>query len=381
MKTKTKILFVNRCLPYEIGGTPVGVRNLLQNFNPDDIVVLGRTVNPQKKLEKESIKYKMYEIPTPYIKGMRLWRFLSIIPGFLIGLYIIRKYKVKKLIGIYPDEGSLLLGYLLGKLTSVDFYPYFFDLYKEFVRGNWQDKVANELQKWSFKSAKKILCLTGGMERYYKENYNITAIVIPNVINKAINKKNCLVGSLQGKFKIAYSGSINEDRLDAFQAFTKCTLNNPKYELYYFTSQSSDILQKMGVLGENTFIKFCSSQEKLLKELQKCDLLYLPLSFNPGEAKLANMMTCFGTKTYEYLITGKPILIHSPENYFNYQFLKENNSAYTLKSIEVDDIRNCLQKIEEEYERAIEKVENAYMLSTQFSGELIKEKVLAIINS
>lgn len=367
-----------RCLPYEIGGTPVGVRNLLYNFNPEDIVVIGRTVNPKKKLEKESIKYKMYEIPTPHTKGMRLWRFLSVIPGFFIGLYAIRKHKVKKLISVYPDEGSLLLGYLLGKFTRVDFYPYFFDLYKEFIRGNWQDKVANKLQAWSFKSAKEIFCLTGGMEKYYKENYNITAHVIPNVINKEITRIN-LVGNINGKFKIAYSGSINEDRLDAFQAFAKYTINNPKYELYYFTSQREEVLQNMGLFGNNTFIKFCSSQEELLAELRKCDLLYLPLAFNPGEAKMANMMTCFGTKTYEYLITGKPILIHSPENYFNYQFLEEKNSAYTLKSLKVDDIEKSLLEIESNYNSGAEKVENAYKASAQFKGQLLKDKVLKII--
>jgi hypothetical protein len=378
---ENKILFVTRCLPYEIGGTPVGVRNLLQNFDPKKIIVLGRTVNPKKKLEKDSIKYKMYEIPTPQGKGMRLWRFLSVIPGFIIGLNVIRKHKIKKLIGVYPDEGSLLLGYLLSVFTKVDFYPYFFDLYSEFKRNNWQDKVAKWLQRKSFKKAKKIICLTDGMKAFYKENYNLTAYTIPNVINQKINNTNTFNTWNEGeKFRIGYSGAINRDRLDTLQVFFSCIKDNPKYEMVYFTSQSEEYLRKNDVFGENAIIKFCTSQAELLKELQNCHLLYLPLSFNNPPEILLNMMTCFGTKTYEYLIAGCPTLVHSPSNFFNYTFLKENACAYTLSANTENEVERYISELIKGYNETAPKiVSKAYETAAQFRGTLVSEKLMEIV--
>lgn len=383
-KLSQKVLFVTRCLPYEIGGTPVGVRNLLQNFEPENIIVLGRTVNPRKKLEKESIKYKMYEIPTPHIKGMRLWRFLSVIPGFFIGIYLLHKYKIKKLVGVYPDEGSLLLAYLLSTVTKADFYPYFFDLYHEFKRNNWQDKVSKWLQKKCFKRAKKVVCLTDGMKNYYQTNYDLTAYTVPNVINKEINASTANNNMWQEgeRFRIGYSGAINRDRLDTMQVFFSCIKDNPKFEMVYFTSHSKEYLQSVEVYGDNTEIKFCTSQAELLQELQKCHLLYLPLSHNNPPELLPNMMTCFGTKTYEYLIAGCPTLVHSPDTFFNYIFLKENNCAYTLSSFNKKEVEQYINNLLRSYNATANTiVANAFKVATQFKGEKVKQHLIQILES
>jgi len=379
---QNKILFVTRCLPYEQGGTPVGLRNLFQNFSPDQLIVLGRTVDPKKKLEKNSIRYKMVEIPTPQIKGMRLWRFLSVIPGFIQGLWLIRKYKVKKLVGVYPDEGSLLLSYMLAKATGIEYYPYFFDLYKEFIRNNWQDKVASWLQNRTFKRAHKVIVLTDGMREYIQKTYSLKAHTVPNVINSEISVKNFATDYVKGgrKFRIAYSGTINADRLDTMQEFAKMAVNNPDYEIYYYTSQSKDYLSLVGLMGDNTIIKFCKNQEELVNELANADLLYLPLSFDTTEDKRPNMMTCFGTKTYEYLITGKPLLIHSPANYFNYQFLKQNECAYLLSSKNVAEINNFFNWLFENYrDTAGDIVNNAFKTAAQFKGNVIAEKLKRLL--
>lgn len=384
VEKENKILFVTRCLPYEIGGTPVGVRNLLQNFDPKDIVVLGRTVNPKKKLEKKSIKYKMYEIPTPQGKGMRLWRFLSVVPGFFIGLNVIRKHKIKKLVGVYPDEGSLLLGYLLSIFTKVEFYPYFFDLYSEFKRNNWQDKVAQWLQKKSFQKAQKVICLTDGMRSYYKENYDLTAYTLPNVINQEIDSSKSTFNKWDEnkKFKIGYSGAVNRDRLDTLQVFFSCIKDNPKFEMVYFTSHSEDYLREVNVFGNNAVKKFCTSQAELLSELQKCHLLYLPLSFDNPPEMLPNMMTCFGTKTYEYLIAGCPTLVHSPSNFFNYIFLKENNCAYTLSANKQKEVTKYIEDLLQDYNSTAEKIiGEAYKVAVQFKGQLVKEKLMKIVDN
>lgn len=285
----------------------------------------------------------MVEIPTLQIKGLRLWRFLSIIPGIILGIFLIKKYKIKKIIGVYQDEGSLLTSYFISKLVKVDYFPYFMDLYKEYKRNNWQDKIADYYQPKIFKSARKVFCLTEGMHQYYLQNYNLNAVWLPFMqsAKKIIHTRK----EKSSPFRIIFSGTVNDDRLYTLQLFIKAIENNKSVQMVFLSPQNKSFFINNAIWREDFEVKFCSNSDEILSEMANCDLVYLPITYKTSSNNYDNLKTCFGTKNLEYLQSGIPILVHSPKDFYNFQFYKKYECGYTLDTEDILEINEKLETI------------------------------------
>ena len=125
------VLFVSRASPNESAGTPIILRRLLENFEAHEVVVLSRRAKRSRALES-NFHYPVIETFAPEIKGRKV---VALFSGIFSGLWSIKKYKPKVIVAIYPDDGSLLLGYLLHIISGIPLCSYFCDLYKENKRG------------------------------------------------------------------------------------------------------------------------------------------------------------------------------------------------------------------------------------------------------
>lgn len=369
---KGRFMMVTRGLPAESGGTMIVIRRLLENFDADEVVVLGRTPYKKGVLKNERpLHYPIVKVPMVYWKGFRLWRILSIIFAVPIGLFSIWKYRVKIIVGVYPDMGSLTTAYILSTLSRKTLLAYFCDLYAENQKPGLHGMWAKYLQPRIFKRARKIIAVNEGMRSFYEEKYGIEPLCLPTAINGEPSK-NPILPELKNTLIIGYSGSIVLDRLDPFQALIATVGNNPNYEIRIFTPQSEEYLRIHGLWANNVSRKFCRSQEELMEELAQCHLLYLPLTFKTGKGynSIAQLATCFGIKSYEYFLSCRPVLVQCPKNYFTSTFFEENNCGYILGSIENEAILKKLGEIQQDYQsKASKLVENALMASQAFNGE------------
>ncbi|MES2651673.1 MAG: hypothetical protein V4663_08030 [Bacteroidota bacterium] len=377
----SKTLFVVRALPYEAGGTPVVIRNLLNYLPKDSIYILGRRVNPGKKLSREYIKQKMFKIPVLYTIGYRFWKYFSIIPGFFMGIYIIKKYNIQKIVGVFQDDASLILAFLLAKCNKkIDFYPYFMDLYAEQKTG-FSAQFSTYIQDKVFKRAKNILLINDGMRDFQLAHHSSDKFVTIPIVSQqqqflSNNKKP------NDKFVITFSGTVNEDRLETLQVFTKELANDSRFTFKFLTAQTEDDLRKLAVFFDGFSIKHCKTQDELFLELSQSDLLYLPLRFTYPKSMDAQMSTCFGAKIFDYLQMSVPILIHSPSNFFNYTYFENHNAGFLLNTLDVKQIHISLDSFfkGDFKDLAFEKYENANRLAKNFSGEVVSKLFLEQLN-
>jgi len=128
-------LVVSRASPNESAGTPIILRRLLDNFEKDEVIVLSRKPRRERLIENFEPKYRIVETFAPHIKGRKV---IALISGLISGLLLIRKTNPKLIIGIYPDDGSLLLSFLLHKITKLPYLAYFCDLYLDNKRWIWK---------------------------------------------------------------------------------------------------------------------------------------------------------------------------------------------------------------------------------------------------
>lgn len=324
-------LVVSYAIPIRTSGTSVVIRNFLENFRRDEIVLMGRPVRENNRIENYILNYPTYMIPVPPVgsRGERVWRILATLLGVFVGLWIIRKHNVKAIVAYYVDDGALLTGYLLHKITKLPYYPYFCDLYAEILTNKWDSFLAKWLQPKVFKSARTIFVLTEEMQNYYRQKYNLNTVVLPHCNN--IQPLRISSVTKTQPIRIGYLGSIFVDRIPSLKQLNQSVGERSDFEIVYFTSHNKSFLAQHGLLSSNVKIVFVQDQSKLLLALQKCDILFLPAMPDtnfPGREP--QLLTGFPTKAIEYLLCQKSILVHSRRDYFTAKFFEKYQCGYVL---------------------------------------------------
>jgi hypothetical protein len=381
---KHNVLFIVRALPYESSGTPVVIRNLLNFLPSENYFVLGRTPDPKKRLPN-NVKQKMVGIPILYTKGHRFWKYYSIVPGLLIGVWMIRKYKITKIIGVFQDDASLKLAYLLALIfPKIEFYPYLMDLYAE-QKDEREIERAKLRQNKIFTRAKKVLVVNDGMKEFLEPLYTLTQFVSIPIISQShkIELNERRTEKINDFFVIVFSGSVNEDRLEPFRVLAKVAAADKRFLIRFLTNQSEENLRNLGVYHDGFQLKYCQTPEDLMFELNQADVLYLPLKFSFPESKKAQMITCFGAKVYDYMLTSVPMLIHAPNYVYNYTFLEENDASFLLDTLDEARVRSMLEYllINARNEVGKRKYNQANQVAQQFKGEIVSQKFILTLNS
>lgn len=380
----TRFLMVARTLPVVSGGTMIVLRRLIENFLPGEVFVMGRTPHQKVSLNDSKLNATFIEVPTPRVRGYKLWMILSVIPGLFIGLRALKKHKIPVIIGVYPDEGSILLSYLLHKISGKPLMVYFCDLYLENKSKGWRLGLAKWLQPKIFRTG-HIISVNKAVQDFYLERYKKDSILIQTAINQDF-PTSFELPSISEKMIIGFSGSVVSDRIDPMQVLVEAIGNNPNYEFRIFSPQDELFLKANNLFANNVSLKFCKSVEELIGELKQCHILYLPLTFKLGKNSYEQLSTCFGIKSYEYMLSCRPVFVHCPPDYFTSRFFVEKDAGYSIGNVTPTELIDQLKKIKESYNsQAPIIVENALNAAAEFKGAKLatrlRKEIVNIINT
>ncbi|GAP18819.1 glycosyltransferase family protein [Levilinea saccharolytica] len=369
---KKPFLVVSYSIPNRASGTPVVIRNFLENFECDEVVLMGRPVLKTERVNNIQFQYPIYKIPVPPVgfRGERLWRFLSVIMGVFTGLYAVRVHNIKALLVFYRDQSSLFTGYILHKLTKLPLHAYFCDIYLENYPKGFDNSLAKWLQPRIFKNASRVFVLTEAMKEYFENQYGLRPVVLPHCINDAnITTQNFSMAS--PPLKIGYLGIVNIDRLPSLKVLCEAIGGDDQFEIDYFTPSPTELLKNEGLLVPNSKCRFIPSNEKLMEELSKCDILFLPvmISTKHKERELQGV-TGFPTKTLEYLVCQKPILVHSEKHYFVSRFFEEYHCGYCVNG-GAGEIRSALLRLQDNSHLRENLSKNTIAALRYFDGKTI----------
>lgn len=314
-------------------------RGILNNDGIDEqIHCLGyRIIGSKAVLEDPPFKYNYLPIPE---RGERYSRFLLLPALLLMGLWIILIRRHKSLMAIFPDDASLLCGYLLALITGIRFIPYYLDLYTE--TGTWHKPLDKWLQRRSFARAFKLVVVNEGMQNYYKEKYKMESICLPHLFQSEPLPIR-MQRSPGATFTIAYAGSINGARIKGLQLLVEAIETMPDVRMQYFSRQPKSLLKKHDLWREEFGIRNVADPGRLLQELAQCDLLFNPVY--SGVISEAHIGTSFGTKMVEYIASGVPILIDTDPKFFTYKFLSKYKVGILVDHANVESIRSRIRDI------------------------------------
>lgn len=327
------LLVTTAALPHEAGGTSIVVRRLLQNLRRDEAVILGRAPDPRMRLSEERLPVPEIRVRWFHVglRGERFHAIAGVAPAVVQGVAAARRHGCGAILSVFPNDGSLLTGYLVHRLTGLPLLPYFCDLYMEDRRGDgWEGRLSRWLQPNVFRAATRLLAVNGGMAGFYRDHYGLDALVLPTCINQAI--PGFQAPPAPGRpFRIAYSGNVNDTRVDSLRALVRAIGDDTGFSLTYFTSQTTEQLKALGVWSANARAEFEADETALVRRLAECDVLFLPLTFEVTAHSREQMATCFGIKAYEYFLAQRPVLVHCPGDYFLARFFRERRCGLVVE--------------------------------------------------
>jgi hypothetical protein len=325
-----------------MGGAATIIRNLFE-FADENVTIIGR----ESRLEQgmHLVNYKKVAIPLSDKSESILLKIRYFIDSIVISRKEIKKSRITHILGVYRDESSLVLSFVVSLLSRKPLFVYLTDLFAE----NYLSKKKHLLQRLIFRRSKCIFCLNESMKVHYRQlgyrNVEVILSTIPNILPLDVKVYN------GGIFKIAFSGSIVYDRLDLLQMLVEAFGNNPEFQLNFYTTHDEEFFKENSLFASNVRIEYVNNSFMLSKKLQENHLLYFPLTFNEpnNHRSYLQLKTCLGTKSFEYMQTGVPILVHCPSEYYTSEFFKSNRSAVLLNSPRKEDLIQLIGKVKLEY--------------------------------
>ena len=347
-----KILLVSySILPYA-GGTSVIVENLAKNFSKDELIVLGGTsLLKNKAVERPSdgpeFRYFFSEMSffgrgRRYFNWFRKLRFQPLVQELK---NIIQQEQIDYVIGVFPIADYCLAACRAAKEMKIPFSSYFHNTYIE--NKAITDPNAPKIQEEIFDNSEHVFVMSKGMQTYYEQKYQLdkfTPLVHTFNAYPDQNQLSGIPGTKKEKYKLVAIGNFNESNMDATIRFAKAIKDHPKFSLSLYTHVPKLLLQKRGLDTNLIEHKGFVGPDEVHQVLQDYDIAVLTHGFTGGYGAI-EYQTIFPTRTIPLLLSGKPIIAHSPSGSFLNSFIEEHQCATLIDQSDEKAIVQGLEKV------------------------------------
>lgn len=369
MRLKVKVLLVSRSLPPTPTGSAVIVDNLSQAFTREEMVLAGK--EPPGGLPRD----RDPDLPAVVAaEGPRVWSIrgrgnhhLAILRAPLLVPRLVRLIRAegcRAVIGVYPDAAYLFAAWAASRRTKTRFFPYFHNTYLECQRPGMLRSFARWLQPRVFRDATHVFTMSAGMSALYDRLYPGQFAHSPLVhsFNEPIPAFR--EPEVSAEPVLAFSGNVNASCLEAARRLFAAVGQMPGVRVQFFTGASERELVANGVWTANAR-RTCLPRPALPAALAACDVMLLPHGFSGGYHPV-EYETIFPTKTIEYLISGRPILAHSPPGVFLTRFLREHDCALVVDEPDPAAVRVGLNRLFQDAHLRARLVRNSLKAAEQF---------------
>jgi len=264
------------------------------------------------------------------------------------GQRIVKEKRIELLVGFSDYGPAMVATYYIHRRTKIPFYLYLFDLYKGNFYPLTGTLIANWLEPKLIKSANKIIVTNEGTKEVYCQRYgNYLADKIVVLHNSADPKSFLeLQTPYQPKspYTILFPGNIYWPQIRSMQNLVKAIdqINDLDIRFKIYSPHPIEYLKSVGLNSPNIDLSVAPNSE-MPKIQSQADILFLPLSWHTKSPEIINTAT--PGKLTEYLIGGRPILIHAPKESHLVDYAKENEFALVVDEENIDKLADAIRKL------------------------------------
>ena len=196
------------------------------------------------------------------------------------------------------------------------------------------------------------------LKEHYQKKYKREIIVIRNSV--LIDKGEVLkVKSELSSFKIIYTGAIYWAQIGAIKNLIKAVkeIKDFKVTLHLYTPHDKNYLARRKIFQTDKIIFNKGTPSEMKKIQRSANILFVPLSFNTNYSFLINSSS--PGKTYEYMASGKPILIHAPRDSYISKYAKKHEFALVVDDDDADKLKVAINRLATDKKLVEEITDNA----------------------
>ena len=172
--------------------------------------------------------------------------------------------------------------------------------------------------------------------------------------------------------------SINKCSAKRFES----ALSKLSIKLRLSNANKIENLLKHGLRKNNIEIMPFLSREDYLKLLKKQDALLLAIDSSlESPVHEDELSTIFPTKSIEYLMSGKPIIVHCPKNYFLSRFFDENGCGLVINTNDSNEMVDLIDNYLSNIALQTIHIRNGYKTLEKFYISSVKKEFIKAITS
>lgn len=265
------------------------------------------------------------------------------------GCKAVEKEGITSILG-FSDYGSALIGtYLIYKKTGISYSLFLFDLYK----GNFFPFPGGILsriyEKRLFENANKIIVTNKGTKEYYRRRYGDEIadkmVIIYNAAFPEPYLKHQTPYNPKPPYTIMFTGRVYWPQIRSLKNLIRAveTMDYMDVRLKIYTPSPKDYLEKLGIKESKKVSLDMAPPQEMPAIQSKADILFLPLSWKTKSQPIINTAT--PGKFTDYLISGRPMLIHAPASTHVVKYAKENGAAMCVDKEDVGELKEAIKKL------------------------------------
>lgn len=384
------------------------IYNVLRYFPEDSFVILTSHVGLDRKMIEDGrrlpAKYFFFDTPRPATaperEGSFFWRCKRFIKRFkglrlffhLLSLFylpfnivwrgkkIVKEEKIELLLG-YSDHGPALIStYLLHKLTKKPFCLHFYDLYYGNNFAWFFTLAARFVEPTLFRSAERISAMSEALAEHYQTKYGREVTVLHNAIPLGSSARPGPVLVHPEPYRIVYTGTISWAQAQAIRNLVQAiqSLPSPEVVLHLYTPHEKRFLESQGIF-ESDQVVFARGLPREMPAIQAAaDILFVGLSFDTRYPLLIN--TSSPGKTCEYLVSGRPILVHAPKVSYIARYARQHAFACIVDENDAQGLAQQIAKLIVDKEVVERIVSNAWKTAlANHDGQKISESLRQLL--
>jgi glycosyltransferase involved in cell wall biosynthesis len=283
----------------------------------------------------------------------RLWRLEPLLwsrPAVRTGLALLKRRPADVVVGWHPNLVFVAAAARVAAVRRLPFVLALCDLFVE-SRVNPVERLwARRLEQKLFKQAVAVVCLTEAMCDFYAPRWGSKCHVIPHSLTSqeiadAVARRPSLVA--RSPARITYAGGVYQARLDSLiavkQAVDELNASGVPVSLCILGKNDAALLREMGLHGPYVEAKFVEDRTAYMDELRKADLLLSTIAFQ-SDYPLQDQ-TCFPTKTFDYFLAGKPVLVIAPSATSYAQYVQRHACGVLVDSTDTNTVAAAIKAL------------------------------------
>jgi hypothetical protein len=239
----------------------------------------------------------------------------------------IRELQPDCILTIAFDDFWMASSALLGRATRTPVVFYAHDAFLDSAVGGVGRRVRSVIERECYANH-TVVCLCDSLAELYEARYRLRPVVVRHPMTRPQDRlppspriQNDVVG---------FAGAIYDNNVQQIIDLVRATAANGM-RVHLWTDAHETRLRSTGILGDHVSVGFEKDRTALLTRLSECGLLYLPLAFE-GTKSLPSqaLQHAMPTKAVDYLIAGRPILVHAPEHFEVSRFMVGKGAGHSL---------------------------------------------------